>query len=111
MLRRQRSELAFLATWVEDLGCPYGRKVGESPAPVEPAAVPPAEEFVVDYVGPECWDSSYNVSLEHGGDTTDLRAAVQEDVDGAWVTLSTVSFYDGLAFVYSDHLDEGVSAT
>lgn len=79
--------------------------------PVEPAAVPPAEEFVVDYVGPECWDSSYNVSLEHGGDTTDLRAAVQEDVDGAWVTLSTVSFYDGLAFVYSDHLDEGVSAT
>ncbi|MFK5582510.1 hypothetical protein [Serinicoccus sp. LYQ131] len=82
------------------------------PAPVEeaPQALP-AEDFVVDYVGPECWDSSYNVYVEYAGDDTDLRLVLQEQVDGTWVTLSTQRFYDGSAAVWSDWLEEGETGT
>lgn len=79
--------------------------------PAQAASVPPLEDFVVEFVGPECWDSSYNVSVEYDGDSSDLRVALQEDADGVWVTLRTERFYDGMAFVYSDHLDEGRTTT
>lgn len=82
------------------------------PAPVEeaPQALP-AEDFVVDYLGPECWDSSYNVFVEYAGDDTDLRLVLQEQVDGTWVTLSTQGFDDGYASIWSDWLEEGETGT
>lgn len=89
--------------------------VPAQPEPVQPdvqvAAVPPVEDFVVDYMGPECWDSSYNVAIGYDGDATDLRVALQEDVDGEWITLMTERFYDGYAFLAGDQLDEGVTST
>ncbi|WP_298889608.1 hypothetical protein [uncultured Serinicoccus sp.] len=71
----------------------------------------PAEDFAVEYVGPECWDSSYNVYVEYAGDDTDLRLVLQEEVDGSWVTIETERFYDGSAGIYSDWLEEGEVAT
>ncbi|WP_153011670.1 hypothetical protein [Serinicoccus chungangensis] len=71
----------------------------------------PAEDFVVEYVGPECWDSSYNVYVEYAGDDTDLRLVLQEEVDGSWVTLRTERFMAGFAAVWGDWLEEGETAT
>ncbi|WP_139722277.1 hypothetical protein [Serinicoccus chungangensis] len=82
----------------------------EAPEDVVVQALP-AEDFVVDYVGPECWDSSYNVYVEYAGDDTDLRLVLQEEIDGSWVTIETERFYDGSAGIYSDWLEEGEVAT
>ncbi|WP_298751359.1 hypothetical protein [uncultured Serinicoccus sp.] len=83
------------------------------PAPAEDAAVQalPAEDFDVEYVGPECWDSSYNVYVEYAGDDRDLNLVLQEEVDGSWVTIEIERFYDGSAGIYSDWLEEGEVAT
>ena len=72
----------------------------------------PAEDFAVEVVGPECWDSSYNVYVEYAGDDTDLRLVLQQqETDGTWVTLRTERFMDGYAGVWGDWLEEGESAT
>lgn len=64
-----------------------------SPAPAdEPAAAPAPEDFEVEYVGPECWDSSYNVYVSTDLETESLRVALQEEIAGTWVTLSTERF-------------------
>lgn len=84
----------------------------QDPTPAdEPAAGPAPEDFEVDYIGPECWDSSYNVQVWTDLETEGLRLALQEEVDGTWVTLRTERFYEGEGFIYSDYLEEGETAT
>ncbi len=81
-------------------------------APAEAlASAPSRADFLVEYTGPGCWDSSYNVYVEHDGGASSLRLALQEEVDGSWVTLITERFYEGTAFVFSDELAEGETAT
>lgn len=84
----------------------------QTPAPGEESAAALApDDFEVEYIGPECWDSSYNVSVWTHLDTEGLRLALQEEIDGAWVTLRTERFYEGEAFIYSDFMEEGETAT
>lgn len=84
----------------------------QEPAPDNaPAAAPALEDFEVEYIGPECWDSSYNVSVLTDLETEGLRVALQEEINGSWVTLETERFYEGETLIYSDELDEGETAT